>query len=170
MVSRSGSWCHGLVRGAPSAILCPDCAFPCSRAPGRGLRTPAQTPRQAGGGLPERVCPVGPLSIVPRRLAGGFGPAPPGRRRDGKAQSVRCGSRRLRFSVQSGLRSRPADPGTNPPPGWRGIARARLPSWATFHSAPQPGGGFGPAPSRGLLRPETGLPQPTSRHISEKLQ
>ena len=77
-----------------------DCAFPCSRAPGRGLRTLAQTPRQPGGGLPERICPVEPFSIVPRSLAGGFGPAP----------------------------------------------------------------------SRGLLRPETGLPQPTSRHISEKLQ
>ena len=77
MVSRPGSWCHGLVRGAPSATLCPDCAFPCSRAPGRGLRTLAQTPPQPGGGLPERVCPVEPFSIVPRRLAGGLVPRLP---------------------------------------------------------------------------------------------
>ena len=28
-----------------------------------------------------------------------------------------------------------------PPAAWRGVARAHLPSWATFHSAPQAGGG-----------------------------
>ena len=32
-------------------------------------------------------------------------------------------------------------PWHNPPAAWRGVARAHLPSWATFHSAPQPGGG-----------------------------
>ena len=47
-------------------------AFPCSQAPSRGLRTPPQP----GGGLPERICPVGPLPIVPRRLAGGCAPRP----------------------------------------------------------------------------------------------
>ena len=33
-----------------------------------------------------------------------------------------------------------------PPAAWRGVARARLPSWAIFHSAPQAGGGFGSTP------------------------
>ncbi len=46
----------------------------------------------------------------------------------------------------SGPRPRPAAPGATPPATWRGVARARLPSWAAFHSAPQPGGGFGPTP------------------------
>ena len=59
---------------ALSEALCPDCVFPCSRAPNRGLRTLAQPPPQAGGGLLERVCPVEPFSIVPRRLAGGLVP------------------------------------------------------------------------------------------------
>ena len=61
-----------------SETLCPDCVFPCSQAPGRGLRTLAQPPPQPGGGLLERICPVGPFSIVPRRLAGGRAPRPPG--------------------------------------------------------------------------------------------
>ena len=37
-------------------------------------------------------------------------------------------------------------PWRNPPAAWRGVARARLPSWAIFHSAPQAGGGFGSTP------------------------
>ena len=72
MVSRPGP------RRALSEVLCPDCVFPCGQPPGRGLRTLAQTAPQPGGGLLERVCPVGPLSIVPRRLAGGCAPRPPG--------------------------------------------------------------------------------------------
>ena len=40
-----------------------------------------------------------------------------------------------------GPRPRPACPRRNPPAAWRGVARAHLPSWATFHSAPQAGGG-----------------------------
>ncbi len=35
-------------------------------------------------------------------------------------------------------------PGATPPAAWRGVARAHLPSWATFHSAPQAGGGLVP--------------------------
>ena len=38
---------------------------------GRDLRALAQPPRQPGGGLLERICPVELFSIVPRRLAGG---------------------------------------------------------------------------------------------------
>ena len=45
----------------------------------RDLRTLAQPAPQAGGWLLERICPVEPLSIVPRSLAGGC-PTPPGRR------------------------------------------------------------------------------------------
>ena len=48
--------------GAISKALCPDCAFPCGQAPSRGLRTLAQPPLRLGGRLPERICPVGPLS------------------------------------------------------------------------------------------------------------
>ena len=40
---------------------------------------------------------------------------------------------------ESKLKPRSADPGTTRPAGWRGVARAHLPSWAIFHSAPQPG-------------------------------
>ena len=40
--------------------------------------TVTQSPPQPGGGLLERICPVGPLSIVPRRLAGGRAPRLPG--------------------------------------------------------------------------------------------
>ena len=39
---------------------------------------PGATPPQPGGGLLERICPVGPLPIVPRRLAGGCVPRLPG--------------------------------------------------------------------------------------------
>ena len=39
---------------------------------------PWSNPPQPGGGLLERICPVGPLSIVPRRLAGGLVPRLPG--------------------------------------------------------------------------------------------
>ena len=120
MVSRPGSGCHGLVRGAPSATLCPDCAFPCSRTPGRGLRTPAQTPRQAGGGLPERVCPVEPFSIVPRSLAGGLVPRLPGgdvteRRILHDAGAADCAFPCSRAPGR-GLRT-PAQP----PAAWRGV-------------------------------------------------
>ena len=41
---------------------------------------------------------------------------------------------------ESKLKPRSADPSTTRPAGWRGVARAHLPSWAIFHSAPQPGG------------------------------
>ena len=37
-----------------------------------GLACPRRNPPQPGGRLLERVCPVGPFSIVPRRLAGGL--------------------------------------------------------------------------------------------------
>ena len=43
-------------------------------------------------------------------------------------------------------RPRPAGLGANPPAAWRGVARMHLPSWATFHSAPQAGGGLRPTP------------------------
>ena len=42
------------------------------------LADPGANPPQPGGGLLERICPVGPFSIVPRRLAGGRTPRPPG--------------------------------------------------------------------------------------------
>ena len=80
------------------------------RAPGRGLRTLAQPPARLAGGLPGRICPVEPFSIVPRRLAGGCAPRLPGggvtEKRilggwgHGKAHSARHGSRRLRLSVR----------------------------------------------------------------------
>ena len=54
---------------------------------------------QAGGGLPERICPVEPLSIVPRSLAGGLPHTSRAPRRHGKAQSARSGNRRVRLSV-----------------------------------------------------------------------
>ena len=60
-------------RRAISKVLCPDCAFPCGQAPGRGLRALAQ-PLRLGGRLPERICPVGPLSN--RRDGCGFGVRP----------------------------------------------------------------------------------------------
>ena len=59
---------------AISEALCPDCAFPRGQAPGRGLRTLAQPPLRLGGRLPERICPVGPLSN--RRDGCGFGVRP----------------------------------------------------------------------------------------------
>ena len=70
--------------GAISKALCPDCAFPCGQALGRGLRAPAQSitvlsspeglPLRLGGRLPERICPVGPLAN--RRDGCGFGVRP----------------------------------------------------------------------------------------------
>ena len=45
------------------------------------------------------------------------------------------------FPCGRARRPRLAGPGTTPPAAWWGVARAHLPSWATFHSAPQAGGG-----------------------------
>ena len=50
------------------------------------------------------------------------------------------------FPCGRARRLRPAGPGATPPAAWRGVARAHLPSWATFHSAPQAGGGLRSAP------------------------
>ena len=102
---------------------------------------------------------------------------------------------RLRLSVRPGPKPRPAGPRRNPPPGWRGVARARLPSWAIFHSAPQAGGGLCPTPPgrrrngkahsaqhgsrrlhlfvrrRGRLRPSTGpraAPAPSPRGLGDR--
>ena len=83
------------------------CVFPCGRARRPRPAGPGTTPPQPGGGLLERICPVGPLFIVPRRLAGGLRPTPPGRQCNGKAQSARRGSRRLRLSVRRRARMRP---------------------------------------------------------------
>ena len=146
MVSRPGPGC------AISEALCPDCAFPCSQAPSRHLRVPGATPPQPGGGLLERICPVEPLSIVPRRLAGGLRSAPPGRRRNGKAHSARHGSRRLRLSVRRRARLRLSV---------RRRARLRLsvrpharPSLAA-HGSPQ--SGAGPQGRRRLRPVSSGL-------------
>ena len=92
------------------------CVFPCGRARRPRLAGPGATPPQPGGGLLERICPVGPFSIVPRRLAGGVGPASPGRRRDGKAHSARRGGRRLRLSVRRRARMRLSARPHCPPP------------------------------------------------------
>ena len=54
------------------------CVFPCGRARRPRLAGLGATPPQPGGGLLERICPVGPFSIVPRRLAGGCVPRLPG--------------------------------------------------------------------------------------------
>ena len=74
---RAKRWCAVVVRT--------------SRELGVTWRNP---PPQPGGRLPGRVCPVGPLSIVPRILAGGCLAPPSGRRPDGKAQSARWASRK----------------------------------------------------------------------------
>ena len=50
------------------------------------------------------------------------------------------------LSVRLGPRPRFAYPGTNRPAAWRVPFRARLPSWAIFHSTPQSGGGSRPTP------------------------
>ena len=60
-------------------VYTPTASFRAVGPDGRGLQAPAQPPPQPGGGLLERICPVGPFSIVPRSLAGGC-PTPPGRR------------------------------------------------------------------------------------------
>ena len=50
------------------------------------------------------------------------------------------------FPCGRARRPRPAGPGATPPPAWRGVARAHLPSWPIFHSAPQAGGRLRPTP------------------------
>ena len=64
----------------PFSLICVHsyCVFPCGRARRPRLAGLGATPPQPGGGLLERICPVGPLSIVPRRLAGGCAPRLPG--------------------------------------------------------------------------------------------
>ena len=58
-------------------VYTPTASFRAAGLAVRGLQALAQPPPQPGGGLLERICPVGPLFIVPRRLAGGCAPRPP---------------------------------------------------------------------------------------------
>ena len=46
----------------------------------------------------------------------------------------------------AGSQAETCEPWRTPPAAWRGVARAHLPSWAIFHSAPQAGGGLRSAP------------------------
>ena len=89
---------------------------------------------------PSRSLTLSSRHLLSPQLAASWCPAWP------RALRQRGPLPRLRLSVQSGPRPRPADLGATPPAAWRGVARARLPSWAIFHSAPQAGGRFGPAP------------------------
>ena len=59
-------------------VYTPTASFRAVGPTDRDLRVLAQTPRQPGGGLSERVCPVEPFFIVPRRPAGGCVPRLPG--------------------------------------------------------------------------------------------
>ena len=52
----------------------------------------------------------------------------------------------LHLSMRSGPTAEACGPRRNPPTAWRVVARAHLPSWAIFHSAPQAGGGLRPTP------------------------
>ena len=69
----------GLAQGAPSARPSAQTAPFREVKPKPRFADPGATPPpQPGGGLLERVCPVEAFSIVPRRLAGGCAPRPPG--------------------------------------------------------------------------------------------
>ena len=93
---------------AISEALCPDCAFPCNQAPGRGLQVPAQTPPQPGGGVARAHLPSWATLHSAPQAGGGLRPTPPGRQCNGKAHSARRGSRRLRLSVRRRARMRPS--------------------------------------------------------------
>ena len=63
--------------------------------------------------------------------------------REGNTLRVRFSVRRRAQSAlfrEVKLKPRFADPRATRPAGWRAVARAHLPSWAIFHSAPQAGG------------------------------
>ena len=108
--------------------------------PAEACGSPAQPPPQPGGGLLEHVCPVGPFSIVPRRLAGGLCPTPPGRRRNGKAHSAQHGSRRLHLFVRRRGRLRPSTgPRAAPAPSPRGLGDRH--AQAVAHGSSQPSAG-----------------------------
>ncbi len=87
---------------------------------------------------------------------GGAGPAPP-RHPYGDAWAA-CGLTRGAPSARPSVQTAPfraarpqagaCGPRRNPPAAWRGVVRARLPSWVIFHSAPQAGGRSRPAPPR----------------------
>ena len=93
------------------------CVFPCGRARRSRLTGPGATPPQPGGGLLERICPVGPLFIVPRRLAGGYAPRP---RAATSRKGAFCATRRPQtapFREASGgmrLSARPRGPPPQP--------------------------------------------------------
>ena len=93
---------------AISEALCPDCAFPCNQAPGRGLRTLAEPPPQPGGGVARTHLPSWATFHSAPQAGGGLRPTPPGRQCNGKAHSARRGSRRLRLSVRRRARMRPS--------------------------------------------------------------
>ena len=68
MVSRPG------LGRAISETLCSDCAFSCGQPQAEACGPRRNPPLRLGGRLPERICPVGPLSN--RRDGCGFGVRP----------------------------------------------------------------------------------------------
>ena len=98
-------------------VYTPTASFRAVGPDGRGLRALAQPPPQPGGGLLERICPVGPLFIVPRRLAGGYAPRP---RAATSRKGAFCATRRPQtapFREASGgmrLSARPRGPPPQP--------------------------------------------------------
>ena len=73
MVSRPG------LGRAISETLCSDCAFSCGQPQAEACGPRRNPPLRLGGRLPERICPVGPLS----------------NRRDGCGSGVRPGQQAL---------------------------------------------------------------------------
>ena len=76
----------------------------------------------------------------------------------GKVQSAPSTSRKSAVCARAVAQNAPfrevrpqaevRDPGATRPAAWRAVARARLPSWAFFHSAPHSGGRLPCAPLR----------------------
>ena len=104
------------------------------------------TAPQPGGWFPQHVCPVGPSLTVPRSLAGGSpgacGTAPqPGGWFPGRVCPVEP-SPTVPRNLAGGSPGAFAQLGHLPkcPAARRVVPRARLPSWAISHSAPESGG------------------------------
>ena len=110
-------------------------------------------PRRLAGGLLERICPVGPFSIVPRSLAGGLPHTSGAPRRDGKTHSASHAVRQSAFCVDTLTEKHtlPRHPTHSGPPPYQKTCSARR------HATHQATGHSAPLLSSSCLSPQHGL-------------
>ena len=131
-------------------IVPPECAFPYGTGCRMRFSVECAFPHLGKRRAASRKSAVCTLGLTQKRILH-VGP-------HGKVQSAPSTSRKSAVCARAVAQNAPfrevrpqaevRDPGATRPAAWRAVARARLPSWAIFHSAPHPGGRLPCAPLR----------------------